>query len=72
MARHVEILSHFNTKLAAGEMDYTNKDDMAIATKMVIKLADISNPLRKWFLLFFPFLVSNRAAAGNVVLNGPI
>ncbi|KAH3745379.1 3',5'-cyclic-nucleotide phosphodiesterase regA [Pelomyxa schiedti] len=48
MSRHVEITSQFNSKTASGNLDWTHKEDIMCIMKMLLKLADISNPVRPW------------------------
>lgn len=61
MSRHLDLLSHFNTRLSAGPLDFAQKvfkflyiivtlfqADVQMLLQMLLKLADISNPLRNW------------------------
>ncbi|KAH3763096.1 calcium calmodulin-dependent 3 -cyclic nucleotide phosphodiesterase 1b [Pelomyxa schiedti] len=48
MASHVDLLSHFKTRIASAALDYTVEDDVVLVLKMLLKLADVSNPIRPW------------------------
>lgn len=48
MAKHVELLSQFNSRLAGEKLDYHKKADSTLTLQMLLKQADLSNALRKW------------------------
>ncbi|KAH3761087.1 high affinity cGMP-specific 3',5'-cyclic phosphodiesterase 9A [Pelomyxa schiedti] len=48
MAKHVEILSQFKSKLSVGDFDTSKTGDLTLVFQMLIKMADISNQTRPW------------------------
>ncbi|KAH3759353.1 exocyst complex subunit 4 [Pelomyxa schiedti] len=46
MARHVELLSVFSAKSTSQSWDFTQKGDLRLVSQLILKLADICNPLR--------------------------
>eukprot|EP00727_Mastigamoeba_balamuthi_P004994 m51a1_g14493 putative 3 -cyclic-nucleotide phosphodiesterase rega (2308) ;mRNA; f:746776-765968 len=52
MSRHLEITSKFAARVSSGMLDAANKADRLLVLQMLIKMADVSNPARRWDICF--------------------
>eukprot|EP00727_Mastigamoeba_balamuthi_P000053 m51a1_g10044 putative 3 5 -cyclic nucleotide phosphodiesterase family protein (825) ;mRNA; f:28007-30927 len=53
MTQHVEIVSQLSAKATAGKFDWSSKTDRLFMLKVLIKFADVSNPVRPWDVCSF-------------------